>query len=545
MLADLFSPLAPAAILLLGALILPIVGPRLPADRRIRDFAASALVGLAVLSLLGVRLTDSVEPATGPAELLSGWNFSTAESAAGLMVQADRVSLPFIWVTLLVLLAVMLLQAGVEEKSWLRVSGWLAMGGSACLLFISANSITTAYAIILFDVIAALYGFGRGRPNLGVARLFLGTVTVAAVLLAALFPASDRGALLLGLALWLRLGFYPFVESTAYNHWRRDEQLIYSGLSLVVGLYLVTAFVGHPLPSTIQWLAVIMMLLSGLLAWLSRINDDPSHSPPVAVNRTTLLRWFVLTEAAFILLVGPLETGSAVAFVTGTMLSLAVLWLTLPSSERQAGDIKQYWPYLPAVAATLTLVGLPFSLGWFARLALYEALLRVDNIVIVSITILAEAFAFSGLVRYWLLLWAEDNRSFGLLNKVAAIILAVPFLIPLVALVILSSITGADLSPTNRFPPFGTVLVIIVIIGGAIGLGYFRPAILNRLSIAAGPASQLLQLRWLLYGGELALNQAGKALLRVRVTLEGQHYLGWAIFVALVGAIILLLSNGS
>ena len=117
-----------------------------------------------------------------------------------------------------------------------------------------------------------------------------------------------------------------------------------------------------------------------------------------------------------------------------------------------------------------------------------------------------------------------------------------PFLIPFIAPSVLSSIISADLRPVSSF---GIVLVNVVIIGAALGLGYFRAIILDRLQVSVEPVSQLLQLRWLFHWCESALNQIGKALLRVRVTLEGQHYLGWAIFVALVGAIILLLRNGS
>jgi hypothetical protein len=33
----------------------------------------------------------------------------------------------------------------------------------------------------------------------------------------------------------------------------------------------------------------------------------------------------------------------------------------------------------------------------------------------------------------------------------------------------------------------------------------------------------------------------GKLLLRVEVILEGQHYIGWAIFAAIIGALVVLL----
>ena len=61
MLVSYFSPLAPAAVLLLGAFILSVVVPWLPkqwrTQRRVQLWGAPVLVGLAGLTLLGTRLT--------------------------------------------------------------------------------------------------------------------------------------------------------------------------------------------------------------------------------------------------------------------------------------------------------------------------------------------------------------------------------------------------------------------------------------------------------------------------------------------------------
>ena len=50
------------------------------------------------------------------------------------------------------------------------------------------------------------------------------------------------------------------------------------------------------------------------------------------------------------------------------------------------------------------------------------------------------------------------------------------------------------------------------------------------------------RLQWLFRWSESGLNQLSKALLRVRVTLEGQHYLGWAVLATLVGVLVFLLN---
>ncbi len=554
MLGAYFSPLAPVAILLLSAFILPVVMPRLPEDRAlIRDFAAPGLVGVAILSLFGIRLSSDAGVTVEGLELLSGWNFSTAESAAALTIRADALSLSFLIIVLLVLLAGTLLGSGEEEKQWLPISGWLVMGAGACLLFVSGNSLTLVYGVMLFDIFSAGYWLGRDHRNLGVARLFLGIFTAAGLMVATLIPSFGgiSAILLFGLALWLRLGLYPFIETTAHAHWRSDERLVYLGLSLAVGMYLAIRGISESLPLPIYWLVVITMLLTGLLAWLAEVHQVEAGDINEGVSertdgrRASILVWLILTQSLLILIArvsliaSPMSTGAAIAFAVGLILSLVALWVT-PAIGRPRFS-RDSWPYLPAAAATLTLMGLPLTLGWPGFISIYEQVLRIDNLFIILITVLAGGLALSGLVRYWLILgYGHENSD---RRTVVGVVAALPFLTPVLAPLILSTMTGIDLSLTSVEISSGILIVMGGTIIGAIGMGYFRPQIIERLNIPVTTVTQLCQLHWLFRWIGRGLDQVGKALLRVRVTLEGQHYLGWAIFAALVGVIILLLDE--
>ena len=145
MLDSLIAPPVPAVILLLGALGLAIVVPRIStrgsARRRFHEYAAAGVVGLALLSLLGLRVTYGRDSRGEGLELLSGWNFSTTESVAALVVRADALSLAFLVLILLVLLAVTLLRpvsttAYDDKETVSRQSAWLLMGRvPACFLF--------------------------------------------------------------------------------------------------------------------------------------------------------------------------------------------------------------------------------------------------------------------------------------------------------------------------------------------------------------------------------------------------------------------------
>ncbi len=529
------SPLAPAAVLLLSALILSIILPRLPARWQarpgIQSFGPPVLVGLAVLALFGIRLTMG-ENATGEGlAMLSGWNFSTAESAAALTVRADVLSLVFLILTLLILLPVTLARptltpALTEETNDRRVAGWLVLGAGACVLFVAANGLTIGYAVLIFDLLTAIYWLGRRQTGLSVARLFLGILTATGLALVTVNTGS--GILLLGLALWLRLGLYPFIEATLHARWQDYGRLVYLVLSLVVGFYLVIRSLSQPLPGVVQWFVLMTMLLNGLLTWLTD-------------RRASWLTRLTLTEACLILLVAPLAKGVMIAYAVGLILSLVALWLTPRLGKPQLTERGWPWPYLPAVGATLTLAGLPFSLGWLVRSTIYQSLFLSASTTLTIVVILAEGLALSGLVRYWLMLGQsepEDGRW-----SVAGIVTMVPFLIPGLGPFVLAAITQTELPTTDFDQPPGVWIAITMTVAGAAGLGYFRPQMLNRLKVPPAILAELVRLRWLLTWLEEVLNWADKAVLRVRVFFEGQHYMGWALFAALVGVLIILLGT--
>ena len=152
--------------MLLSAFVLFIVMPFIPANWTVfRRFVAPVMVGLALLSLLGVRFTVDNDSLESGVELLSGWNFSSSESVAALMVRADSLGMAFLLTVLLLLLGVTLLRSEVaitdSLHSWRQMAGWLATGAAACWLFVAANGLTIIYAIMAFDVIVAVYYLSR------------------------------------------------------------------------------------------------------------------------------------------------------------------------------------------------------------------------------------------------------------------------------------------------------------------------------------------------------------------------------------------------
>jgi hypothetical protein len=370
MLVSYFTPLAPAAILLLSAFLLFLALPLLPArwqeGRGLDYLTAPALAGVALASLLGIRLSPGGDSAGLGLELLSGWDFATSDSVAALTIRADALSLPFLIVTLMLLLAVTLLNptgrasAVARRPAW-PLLGWLMMGVAACTLFVSANGLTVTYAVMAFDAFTAFYWWGKVQKTVGVARLFLGIITASSLLLAGTLLASgaDTGLFFLGGVLWLRLGAYPLLENHLHTRWPDDERLAYLGLTAIVSLYLAARTIHAPLPEAIRWLVVGTALVGGLQSWLAVPRPLP---PQASSSRNSLLAWLFFTAFLGVLLTAPLTIDTAAALAVSLVLSLMALWATPALGNRLLA--KGHGVALSARSvATLSLIWVPFSVG--------------------------------------------------------------------------------------------------------------------------------------------------------------------------------------
>ena len=394
-----------------------------------------------------------------------------------------------------------------------------------------------------FDIVVAFYYLSHQHTNLATARLLLSVITAAGIILATLSSSifGVSGLFVLGLVLWLRLGFYPLIETTHQTSWRDDERLATFGMSLAVSIYLVLRTVSDSLPRVIYGLIVITMLLGGILVWLTqtRTGEQDTFNETPNQKRALLLTRLVIVVSLLTLLTVPLPTSTGIAFSIGLILSLMALWVTPALGRPRLGEGAWSWPYLPAVCATLTLLGFPFFLGWFANIFVYSALFGIDSWAILGLTVLAQALALSGLVYYWFILINGNERSNR--RSVVGIIAMVPFLTPGLGPFILSAVADINMSAVNLYNPSEAVAVLMSIAVLAVVLGYYKDAIVTRLNIPVDFVVKGAQLGWLINGFETGFDWIGRSVLRVEVVLEGQHYIGWGIFTALVGTLIILL----
>ncbi|RME71058.1 MAG: hypothetical protein D6784_15755 [Chloroflexi bacterium] len=535
MFAAFLSPLAPAAVLLLGAFVLAFL-PETGRPQRWKlpgpGLVAPLMVGLAFGTLFFLRITPGLDPTGAGLELLSGWRFADAGPGAALTIRADTVGLAFLILVHLFLLTLSLVHpagfglarrtAAPHQPFW----GWLALTGSVCLLLVAANGLTLGYAVFLFDLLAAGYWWGQNRPALAVSRLFLGILTAAALPLASL--VAPAGGFLLGLAFWLRLGLLPFFELDTLEDENFDA-LLYFGLTLIVSLYLFIRTPLTPVP-VLRWFFVLSGVIAGLLAWLS----------PVRGRR---LVYLTLVLGLLIFSADPTNQAAVAGFTIGLVPALVALWVTPRLGRPNLSESAWLWPYFPALGATVTLLGAPFSLGGEIYHVVYRQFLALPAVGLVAGGIAAQALAFTSLLDYWRDLRQGDELHAR--RSVASVVIMVPFLVPGLAPLVLTAISGLDVSTAlnGEGLQFWWVLVTAVVL--AVGLVQLRLRLaavwgMSPQQLVRLPVALLARLGTaLLY----AADRLGRLVLRLDILLLGRHYLGWALLTALMGAIIFFLGT--
>ncbi|MFQ5610781.1 MAG: hypothetical protein ACE5H9_01460 [Anaerolineae bacterium] len=514
---DRFLPLAPAAVLLLGAFLMQVVVPHLPPRGRL--FSAP-LLPLLVLPILANRSFQSGR-ADAPT-LLSGWGLDSA-----LTLRADAFSLAFLILVVLLLFALVLAEGTAPSSASRRMALSFLLAAGASLVFVAANGLMVGYALIVFDAIGALIWLIQERATAAIFRLLLSIVTTAALTLYGLPADSTFTHLFLVLVYWLRLGLYPFLEAGILSSRKGGQQMLWFSLSTTIGAYLVMRFpLVQPVPAAILWLVVVVMFLNGLVAWLS-------------TRREVLLGRLFLTQMLWIMLVAPVPALVAVGLTLALTTALAAMWLVPPPGRPNLGERNWPWLYATPALATLSIVGLPFTLGWMAYSQLYARLAGDGLSAMLGVITLAEGLALAALLNYWRDLLGQPETND--LASAAGLIVAAPFLVPGLSLVALQALIGQAVNTRFDWP---TPVLLMVGAGWAWAalLSYGHGRWLLRLPLSERQIVGILEITWTMRPIIDGLDQAARLILRLRLVLEGEHYLGWAILIALTGIIVLLLS---
>lgn len=516
------TPLAPAYVLLMGAALILALGPVL-ASRRRHELGV-AIGALAVLSLFLVG--SGYSPGVQMVRILVEW---LGKPALAVRVTSFE---PFLWLLALSALAIALAERGVADQVSARDQAVLfALAGTAYGVVIAGNYRTLAFALLLFDVAAAMFLLAGRKPGYAVGRLLLGVFSSALVI--ALAGGTDQltaqppelGALF-SLVTWLRLGLYPLVESSAPGDFLPPLRLGWTVVNLAVGLHLISAGVAPWL----VWLAGATMLLHGGLAWLEPGRDR------ALVHLGYALAGGILTMAA-----AAGESRGVVAASLSTVAALGALGLTPPHLGRPDwGRPQRWWVYLPPLLATASLAGIPFTLGWEGRGTLYQVTWEAGAPGVLALVVVAEGAALSALYRYWQR-FNQDKQQIesGAWLVLGAALASIPFLIPVLGPRL--PWVGAPPALAIAPPLLSTSVGLVGALLWAFFLGYGRRRLLAVMPVSPHTLARTLHLAWLLGGLGRALDKLGRFFLRIRTVIEGEHYLAWAILLALALVLVILL----
>jgi hypothetical protein len=568
------TPLAPAYVLLTGVALILIVGPVLaPRRRHWLTMAISALAGLS-LFFIGNGYPRDVQLVHIPWSASAGVQASQSGLVQWLGVSTLVLRLPsfepFLWVLMLALLAISLAEHGVvQQLSPLDQVLLFALTAAACGVLLTGTYFTLAVALFVFDGTAAVFVLIAGRPEQAMGRLLLGVLSSAAVIGLAqgadyLVAQPDELGTLFSLTIWLRLGLYPLVESQGSLDLLPPMRLGWGIVNLAVGLYLVSANASPWL----LWLVGATAMLHGALAWL-----EPSRERALAHTSYAL-------AGSILMMAGTVGDGpSVVAASLSTLAALITLGLTSPRLGRpEPTSLRRLLPYLPPMLATASLVGVPFTLGWEGRGVLYQAIWEAGQPGVLALVVVVEGSALSVLYRYWRRLLrsapteaqtlshsdeflTEDQGSrspegpqspqiadgeYGqdgsrIWRLLGATLSSIPFLIPVLGPRLLSSVAHSALPAAVLSPfPLSASLGLVGSLLWAIFLGYGRRRLLASLPASRYALMNVLRVGWLLRGLGYALDMLGRILLRTRAVIEGEHYLGWAILLALGATLVIL-----
>lgn len=560
------SPLGPATVLFVGAIIELIVGRRLRRPGWLTGLALFFVV-LASALLLGLRMQPVVPIFSRPwqpllqdgANLLwvgDGWNWYIS----GLILLLGGLG---------ILLELNTDRTGVDRRPSLRIHNSLALNlgilGASLLFVGSGNLLTTILTWVIIDVLVLFRSAVRLEPGdaqrmtvyaqenrtrglslIGALLLLIGLLLAGPSgpgqpLLGGVLPA-ETVALMLVAAL-IRAGIYPFhLWFMPGDPSRVDlaERLLHQMVPVLGGLWLLgwttdlgaAYFLSRP---GIVALLVLSMLGSATVAWTA--SQHAYHST------------FVLTTSAGLAaLAGVLAFNhgpSALIWPTTAFALGGGLWLV---GER----VWEGWGWqLPVSVGALALAGMPFTPGFLAQPSL-SRLLTAGGIYLLffAIYVAAQGLQIAAMLRSW----GRDQRNGGSALRpgdMARLLFAsVALGLPLAVAGFLPVVVSAMASLPDAIPPLlGTPPVVVAEMpvwitlvlpfSAGVGLLWARPRLWPMLGNWPDRVSRFLRLEWLFDLSWWGIDQASNAWGNGLRVVEGAGYLGWAMVFALMGYLLI------
>ncbi|HXF63468.1 MAG TPA: hypothetical protein VNK95_17700 [Caldilineaceae bacterium] len=558
------SPVGPAVVLLLGAIVEVIVGRWV---RRPGWLTGLALffVALAAWLFLGLRAEPVVPVFSRPwqpplqrgSNLLwvgDGWNWYISGlvlllGGVGILLDLNRPQ-----------------PAAPASGRWVQSSLAIHLGVLAAgLLFVGSGNVLTAMLTwVVLDLFTLVRGATRPENTGGGTHLLNSpqhqakglSLLGAMLLLIGLLPAGPTGPSqplqggqlpaetvgLMLLAALIRAGIYPFHLWLLPDHSRQvnvAERLLDHMVPVLCGLWLLgwTVELGGEyilLQPDILLLLILSLGGSAVAAWTAA--DQPNH--------TTFV---LITSAGLAALSGALafQQGPAGLIWPTTAFALGgALWLV--------GDqVWQAWGWqLPVSVGALALAGVPFTPGFLTQPSLAR-LLTAGPLYLLLFAAMAAAMGVQ--VAAMLRSWSDGQRNDrpmlrpGIILRLLAAVILLGFPLALVGFFPAQTAELANLS--NAIPPMlGNppnvvaewpvwVAVSLPLVLG-IGLVSLRPTLWALLGPWPERLSRLTRLQWLFRFSWWSVNQISESWGNVLRVVEGAGYMGWVVVAIVMGYLL-------
>jgi formate hydrogenlyase subunit 3/multisubunit Na+/H+ antiporter MnhD subunit len=550
---DLLSgPARPIIVLLLGALAIGFL------DRLTRPRDSGVLLVLLVadgaLALLSLRARLPLYIVLGRWRDLSLLGFDWG-------LGAD--SLAFLFAAAMLFVALALSVATVGRTPIPRAPLLVLLAAGLGLIF-ATDLITLSASGFLLDLafawaVVSVDGSERGRKSAAWAA-GLGGLASLAFLTAALalrlegsFPGPDlalsspRALVLVTVAILARLGIYPLYfwlprqvkGSPATRAWLHLVPVA-TGLWLPARVY---ALVNGPWPWPAFCLTLggVGFLVAAILAW--------GEAQPGQV-----LSWAILAQLGYGLVLITLGT-PPVPVAINLLLGGGLLFVSpsFTASWRRVSVGWERWRWaveIPTAVGVATLAGVPGTLGFVGRTALYRALLTQGPTSLLAASLLAESLLVAALLHAWLTADTsaqeeEKNTEHALARWSvlgAVVLLAGAGLLvglhpPLLARLFSGVVTLPSLFTLLQGTTLAQAAAITLPLVGGIALHRYRAEVWEQVASYWDATATVLRLEWLARAVSTAWS-AGRELLRAAGEIGvGQGYLGW---VTLIGLLVLL-----
>ena len=550
MFESVLTPLAPVLISIMGAASTKIaIRFRLPRER---DVLALLMAGAAFVSTLLLAHYPASHVVISPWHPLTLFESQLAYTTEGL---AAPLALLISLVCLAVVFSLSKWRRETDDNSESPLYPAVFAVSAAGLSFVySANLITLCLSWAFLDLSLLLLVVGRGRNQAAYSArgraLTMSSLTGLSLVVAALLldghglsPALVPSLLLV--AALVRASFYPLhFWMLTDGHMEPPANALLQTIPIAAGLALLARLQefspqGLPYQSQLVTISSLALLATALSAWAEQ--DRREAISCLAINQVALA---VLAAVA-----GHQIKSSLLWSATSLALCLSLLNLRSPEPARMG----RYglWLRAPLGLAIASLMGLPFTMGFVERTALYGSLFALGQPYLWGLSMIADAVLFAALFRI-----GSDLLS-DLSNKttssewatwaphLAGVMILAATLILLGVHPPLASFLAADIDLPAAMELIGGAdialwaVLLLPLVGGYL-LHRGQKATLEQTASFWRGLGVLLGLDWL-YRWLWKVSWGIGAVLRglAQVT-EGRGYLGWTLLLAFIAFLLLL-----